>query len=170
MSKRIVMIAVLVFTAFAALAQNKTEPMLSIEFRGEDGQEMNMTVPVNMLEQFAPQIQQALRDLTIDDKEINLFEIWESIRDAGPNEFLEVNSDDADIKVSTTETHLRVDVNEKNEGKNLEVMVPLALGDALFANATFDYQTALDALLSVEGDLVRVRSADDSIFVRVYIN
>jgi len=169
-SKRIAILGLMVLSALSVFAQNESEPMLHIHFRGEDGQEMNMTVPVTMLRQFETQIEEVLQDIEINGQDLDFAAIWQSIRETGPNEFIEVNNEEADIKVSTTDYHLLVDVNEKREGRLFNVTIPLALGDALLSGGTFDYESAIQSLLEVQGDLVRVESADQSLYLRVYIN
>ncbi len=134
-----------------------------------DGMELKMTLPISFIETLRPKIEEALSSVRYQDHEIDFVEIWNSVKDSGPTEFVEIKSHDGDIKVSTTHTHLVIRVDEKNEGHQIDVTLPLALGDALFSNLdTIDYDGIIDALLSMEGqDLVKITS--EKINGRVWI-
>jgi hypothetical protein len=153
----ITMLLISGLSALSALAK-ETEKMLHVSFTAEEGQMVNLSFPVSLLRSFEPQIENVLQEIKVNEQEINFMEIWQAVKDAGPTEFVEVNSADADIKVSTTITHLLVNVHEKKEGHKIDVTIPLALGDALFTTGEFDYEQAIQALLDVEGDLVTITS------------
>jgi len=157
------MITLLLIAGLSALSAfaDETEKMLHVNFTAEEGQMVNISFPVSLLKSFEPQIEKVLQDIKINgNEEINFIELWQAVKDAGATEFVEINSEDADIKVSTTATHLLVNVNEKKEGHTIDVSLPLALGDALFTSGDFDYEQAIEALMSVEGDLVTITSDD----------
>jgi hypothetical protein len=159
--------ATLLLTLFSIqglLAQDKQSKSIHVDFVStvDEGMTINMTLPLSFLESFQPKIEEFLHEVQYNDHQINFAAIWQAAREAGPTDFVEVNSDDADVRVSTTETHLIIKVLEKREGHDIEVTVPLALGDALFANLeNLDYDRIAAALLTMDGqDLVRITSEE----------
>ena len=144
------MITLLLIAGLSALSAfaDETEKMLHVSFTAEEGQMVNISFPVTLLKTFEPQIEEVLGDIKINgNEEINFVEVWAAVKDAGATEFFEMNSEDADIKVSTTETHLLVNVHEKKDGHKIDVSLPLALGDALFTTGEFD-----SVLLAIASD------------------
>ena len=156
-SKIMITVAILAMTA-SALAQNNNKT-INIDFKdSSENTSMQMSFPLSVIESFVPQIQQALGEIQHDGTQIDFRQIWQSVKDAGPMDFVEVSSVDADVKVSTTETHLLVVVDEKQEGHHINVTVPMALGNALFDGEVIDAQAIMDALASINGDLVTITS------------
>ena len=166
--KQVTTIACVFLMSFTlnALAQDDSAPekVVRIEFEDQrsEGVKLNMSLPITLLASLEPQIEEALRNVHFEDHDIDLVELWESVKEAGPTEFVSIKSEEADVSVSTTETHVLIKVNEKKEGHDINVKLPLALGDALLANnGNFDYQSALSALLAMEGqDLIVISGKD----------
>lgn len=127
-----------------------------------DGMTLKLTLPMSFIETLRPKIEEALTSIRFQEHEIDFVEIWNAVKDSGPTEFVEINSQDGGIKVSTTQTHLVVRIDEKKEGHQIDVTLPLALGDALFSNLdSIDYDGIIEALLSMEGeDLVKITSEE----------
>ncbi len=164
-AKVMIMSAILAISVAAVAADSKT---INIHFTDSgEGTNVEMSFPLSVVESFVPQISAALQEIEHEGHQIDFVKIWESVKDAGPMDFVEVSSVDADIKVSTTETHLLVTVDEKQEGHHINVTVPLALGNALFSGETIDAQAIMDALASIQGNLVTIES--ETINGRVWI-
>ena len=158
-------------SVLAVLAQDETSKSIHVDFVStvDEGMTVKMTLPLSFLESIQPKIEEVLQEIRYNNHEINFAEIWQAARDSGPTDFVEVNSEDADLSVSTTETHLLIRVREKQEGQDIEVTLPLALGDAFFADLeNLDYEKIVAALLTMTGqDLVKVTS--EQINGRVWI-
>ena len=153
--------SVMMILALSLVAVAKDGKMLNIQFEDKsgDGMTMEMSLPLALLESVQPNIEQALQAAREEGHlEMDFAAIWKAVKDAGPTEFVEFNSKDADVKVSTTETHLIVDVREKKDGNDILITIPLALGDALFTDIdNINYDGIVEALLAMEGqDLVKI--------------
>ena len=152
------------------------DPMLHVEMRvTEEGQaepiEINLNIPFGLLRSMAPNVQEHIGEINLGEHEsVDLQAIWQEIRNAGPNNYVDIKSEDADVVVSTTESHVNIDVTSAEEG-NIKIRVPLALGDLLFANANLeeiDIEELIDSLSEMEGDLVTIEG--DRVNGRVYID
>lgn len=105
-------------------------------------------------------------------------QMWQEIREAGDNEFVTVQNDDADVRVRIEAGQLLIDVDEhddesaeKNDGNSkVRIQVPLNVVDALFSGTegTLDLASAIDQLDSQHGDIVRVE--DDENTVRIWVD
>ena len=170
--KQIAILLAIVTTAFTAIGQDDPAGnyMVNMEFKQEGGEQMSLSLPLSMLKSFENQIQEILGDIEINDQDINFRELLDAVQEAGPNNYVDVNSAEADINVSTTADHLVVKVHEKKEGKKINVTLPLALIDAILGNGEFDYDAAVAALIEVEGDLLTIESDDDSLSGRIWIS
>ena len=166
----------LMLMSFAVLAQeDASSKMINVDFtnklaQGEEPVVFKVTLPMTLIESVRPQIEEAINEINLDEQGIDLPGIWQSIKDAGPNEFVTIKNEEADVKVSTNETHFLVRVNDKQKGEDIDISLPLALGDALFGNGIeLDYDSIIDALLSLgDQDLIKVTSP--SINGRVWID
>lgn len=171
MRKTIAVASLTLLFALMGWAQDKkTQKMIHIDFKDSrpDGVALVLAVPITVLDSFRPQIRTAFDTFQDENQEIDFYEIWQAVKESGPNDFLEVKGKDGHIKVSTTETHLVATVDSPDEGL-IEATVPLVLGDALFGEqAILDLEGLVAALESLEGqDLVRIRS--EHINARVWI-
>jgi len=171
MRKTIAVASMALFLVSLSWAQDKkSQKMIHIDFKDSrpDGVEMVLSVPITVLESFQPQIRQAFNSLAEENQEIDFYEIWRSVKETGPTDFLEVKGKDGHIKISTTETHLVALVDSPDDGL-IEATVPLILGDALFGEeAIMDLEGLVAALELLEGqDLVKIQS--DHINARVWI-
>ncbi len=168
------MMASFVFCLLATMAFAQTHSkaegkLLHIDFVSTAGEGMTMqaAVPLAMVETARVKIEEVLAELQ-KDHQIDFPKIWGAIRDTGPTEFLNMDTNETKIKVSTSTTHLIIYVDLKSEDHQINVTLPLALGDVLFANKTLDVDKIIAALLKLEGqDLVTVKS--DEINGRVWI-
>ncbi len=110
-------------------------------------------------------------DLELDDVEIDLPKILAALKDAPDGQFVTVDADDADVKVSKTGGTLVIHVDEKDEdGAKVDVTVPAGLVDALTVDADnrIDVKQLIARMADLPaGDIVRV-DADDA-QVRVWI-
>ncbi len=170
MKKSLIGFVTLLFVMTHAVAG---EYMLRIEMNVQEGEgdptTISMSLPAGLLHSFAPQVQEVLNDVDLEEQELNLRQIWQEIRDAGPNNFVEVKGQDGNVLVSTDATHLKVDVDTRDEGE-IKLRIPLELGDLFFNN---DLQNLnVDEIISRLGDLVGedlVTITGDKINGRVWV-
>lgn len=159
--RKVWMMSLALIVCTAAMAQDKN---LNVHFKDyrEGGSEVSMSLPLNMLGSFEPQIREAFSAIEDQNSGVNFFELWAAVRDAGPNEYLEVNQEDTKIKVSTTETHLLCDVEGVEDLGKVKIKIPLVLGDALLGDPeNFDYEYAINVLNNLAGqDLVYIESEE----------
>lgn len=151
----------LLFASAAWAQENKTTKMIHIDFKDtrEEGMELVMSLPLSVITSFHPQIREAFTALEEENQSLDFVEIWSSIKEIGPHDFLEIKGEDGHVKLSTTESHFVAKVNSPEDGE-IEALVPLALGDVLFAKAeSFDFDAILAALELLDGqDLITIRS------------
>lgn len=150
--------ACMVLFATSAFANDYSSWMINADFTMEDGQEMKLSLPITFLKSFEPQIREALSEVDLEGQEVNFQEIWQAVKESGDNEYVTVESDDADIRVAVSEGNLVVNVNDKNEGQTIDVTIPMAFGDILFGGdlANLDMDAVIDALGDIEGNLIEI--------------
>ena len=132
-----------------------------VETSKETPTEVKIRIPLTLLGAFTDKIDEAIAEVELEDQDIDFKAVWEEVRNAGPNEFVEVTSDDTHLKVSTTETHVVVDATGDN-GETVSASIPLALGDLIFSYGEMSSADLLNELaqmtgqelLSVKGDTV----------------
>ena len=159
--------------AFSAFAQKSSSGKnINVDFKNSEveGMTVKMTLPLSFVESLKPKIEEILHEIKVGHHEIDFVGIWKAVKDSGPTEFVEINNEDAHVKVSTTGTHLVVRIDEHTEGHKIDVTLPLALGDAIFENLeNINYEGIIDALLDMEGqDLVNIQS--ETINGRIWID
>lgn len=129
---------------------------VDIETYDNDEGRIRLTLPLSLLSLAKGQLQNALDELAAQEN-LDFPKLWAAIKEAGPNEFVELNNEEAEIKVSTTKEKIKVLVVDKKEGSEINVELPMVLGDALFTSREIDYTLMMDALLSLKGrDLVLI--------------
>lgn len=164
--------ATIIFAVFAmsAMAANEVK-FINVDIQvteQETPTEVKLRVPMGMINAFAPQVNQALNEAQLEEQEIDFVGMWNELRNAGPNNFITVDGTDGTVNVSTTETELIVSV--ESDEQNMKVTMPLAVGDAFFAqDGDFSLETLLAELQEFEGqDLVTIEG--DNINGRVWID
>jgi hypothetical protein len=169
MRKIAMTISLALVLSVTAMAQDRNINVHFVDHR-EGGTEVSMSLPVSMISSFETQIRDAFNAIKDEKTGVDFFELWAAVREAGPNEYLEVNQEDTKIKVSTTDTHLICNVEGVDDIGQLKVKVPLVLGDALLGNRdAFDYDYAIEVLNGMVGqDLVFIES--EEIDGRVWID
>ena len=172
MKKLIASVATLLFlSAFTMAGEGKMIRVEVLEQSGETPNEIKLNLPLSMLASLAPQVQQAIEqgldEGELNGQQIDFRSIWREVRATGPNNYVEVNGEDGNITVSTTDTHLEINVTE--DGKNLQARVPLELGDAIFDAESFgNFEDLYELLANFEGDLLTV--VGDEVNVRVWVD
>ncbi|MDJ0838083.1 MAG: hypothetical protein QNK37_16325 [Acidobacteriota bacterium] len=136
-----------------------------VETSNETPTEVKLRIPLSLLAAFTEKIDEAVAEVELNDQDIDFKAVWDEVRAAGPNEYLEINSEDTYLKVTTTETHVKVDATGDN-GEAVTASFPLALGDLLFSYGDLSSGDLLNELaqmtgqdlLTLEGDTVSARA------------
>ena len=143
------------------------------------GETVRVNVPLELAERVLPAINKnRLHDgkVKIDDAHVNdvdLRALVEAIRTTKDGEFVTVQSNDCDVRVTKQSNHLIVHVLDKQNAKKseVEVKVPMKVIDALFSAGKdeLDLVAALRAL-SAQGDTELVSVKDHENTVRVWLD
>ena len=148
-------VATVIFTAQAVMAAT---PLVRLHMKEHSGEgaptEIDLRLPLTMLGAFAPQLEQGLGQVNLDDQNIDLRSMWQSLRDAGPSQIVSIDGPDGTVEVATTATHLevRVDQNEK-----INVSISLELVNAFLSGESLDVEAITIALESMQGqDLINI--------------
>ena len=175
--KMIAMIGMLV-AGFSATAQDRARMLhVSVQDTQNTQNNMSMNLPMGFLQSMAPMVQQhvnqAIEEGNVRDElaanGIDLEGMWQSIRDNGPMQLMEIVEDDTTITVRTTETHLVVNVVE-GDNTNAHMEMPIQVLDALFVEGDeFNVERLVEALDGLESqDLFNLTSDEQT--VRVWID
>jgi len=149
-----------------------------VEEHGHRGAKVNVNVPLDLIELMLPLIsidELHHGKLELDDvlEGIDLREVAAALHEAPEADFVTVQSDDENVRVSREGDFLIVRIQSKGRHSNerVRVRLPLAVVDALFSGKAneLDLVAALEALGEYSGDaLVDVESDDGT--VRVWID
>ena len=131
---------------------------------GASPTEVNVRIPLSLLNVFSDQIDEAISEVELENEGLDLRIIWEEIRAAGPNEYVEINQEGTHLKISTTETHVQIEATE--DDREITASFPLALGDLIFQygdQETTDLIAALSEftdqdLFTIDGDGIQARA------------
>jgi hypothetical protein len=142
---------------------------IHFEDRSKDGPTMQMSLPLSSLvASIVPQLNQALVSIQEESGDVDFQAIWRQIENEGPTDWVAFNGDEAGVWIATTRTHLLVRVHEKTRGEQINVSIPLVLGDALFQGAEVDFESLVEVLESTVGqDLVSITSS--TVKARVWV-
>ncbi len=149
-----------------------------VEENGPRGERVSVNVPLELVERMLPlisidELQHGKLDLDDDLEGIDLRELAAALRDAPDADFVTVEGQDENVRVSKEGEFLVVRVQEqgRHSDENVRIRMPLAVVDALFSGEPheLDLIAALEALGEYsDGALVDVESDDGS--VRVWID
>ena len=154
---------------------------INVDEGGRNGDKVRVNIPLSLVQELLPLIKVddfdrgriRIDSLGLDDEfeDIDLEELWQTIKDVGDAEFVRVQTDDNDIRVVKEGDWLLIQASEGSDSE-VEVRFPLAVVDALFSGepGELDLLAAVDALAEHGrgGDLVRVNDGDTQ--VRIWID
>ena len=180
MKKALMMFTTLaLFTAtFASAAEVPRMVRVHLDVVESEGTEpvvLDLNIPISMLQTMGPAIEDAVMEALQSDEisaEFNLVEMWQSISTAGPGEFVNIQQGAQTVVVSTSETHVNVDITGEQAFK---LTMPLAVGDVFVGHAgatvesgALDMDAFIQALANIEGDeLLKVEG--DQINARIWL-
>ena len=169
-------VAVLVSLSTAATADKWLH--VRVEENGSRGEKVSVNVPLELVERMLPlisvdELQHGKLDLEDDLEGIDLRELAAALREAPDADFVTVESDDENVRVSKEGEFLVVRIQEKgaHSDERVRVRMPLAVVDALFGGEPheLDLLAALEALGEYSDDALVDVESDDG-FVRVWID
>ena len=104
---------------------------------------------------------------------VKLRAIWKAVREAEEGEFVTVESDDENVRVSRSGGYIHVNVDETgHRGEDVQVRIPTLVMDALLSGTgdELDLVAAIRALDAHGGDgeLIRVEGDDEN--VRIWVD
>ena len=154
---------------------------INVDEGGRHGEKVRVNIPLSLVEELLPLIHVdefdggriRIDNLGLDDEfgDIDLEELWQSIKNVGDAEFVRVQTEDNDIRVVKEGDWLLIKASEGSSSE-VEVRFPLAVVDALFSGepGELDLLAAVNALSlhGQGGDLVRVHDGDTR--VRIWID
>jgi hypothetical protein len=179
-------------TALPAFAQNatKTEQWIHVrvESKDDNGETVRVNVPIEMAAKVLPAIHhEQLQGGKVhigkgDLNDVDIRALLDAVRTAKDGEYVTVQGNDENVRVSKNAGYLYIHVQEKKHGEKqtkgasskenkVEVKVPMKVVDALFSAGKdeLDVVAALHALSS-SGDTELVSVKDDENTVRVWID
>ncbi len=168
--------AVLLSLSSAAAAEKWLH--VRVEENGSRGERVSVNVPLELVERMLPlisidELQHGKLDLDDHLEGIDLRELAAALRDAPDADFVTVEREDENVRVSKEGEFLVVRVQEqgRHSDEKVRVRIPLAVVDALFGGEPheLDLLAALEALGEYsDSALVDVETDDGS--VRVWID
>lgn len=182
------LLSVCALSPLPVLAQTsaKTEQWIHVRVESKDnsGETVKVNVPVEMAVKVLPaihheQLQGGKVHISKGDlKDVDLRALLDAVRSAKDGEYVTVESNEDNVRVSKNAGYLYVHVEEKKHGEKtakvaskVEVKVPIRVVDALFSAGKdeLDIVAALEALSS-NGDTELVSVKDDENTVHVWID
>mgnify|MGYP003572352517 FL=1 len=124
----------------------------------EEPTNVKLNLPLGMIQAMSPQIQDAidkgLDEVHVQDQTFNLREVWAEIQAVGAHEYARINGPDGVVVVSTTETHLIVEMNDDEQ--ELRAEIPLSVGDILLGSENPDFEAIVEQLIELEEEYLIV--------------
>jgi hypothetical protein len=173
-----------------AQTSSKTDQWIHVrvESKEESGETVRVNVPIEMAAKVLPAIHHdqlqggKVRIGKGNLNDVDIRAVLDAVRTAKDGEYVTVQGNDENVRVSKSAGYLYIHVQEKNHGDKLakrgatnenkvEVKVPMKVVDALFSAGKdeLDVVAALHAL-SASGDTELVSVKDDQNTVRVWID
>jgi len=143
------------------------------------GETVRVNVPLDLAEKVIPAIDHdrlhngKVRIGCMDCDGVDVRTLFEAVRSAKDGEYVTVQSEDADIKVSKKDGQMYVHVHDKKKSKDsrVEVKMPMKVVEALLSGSKdeLDLAAGLHALAS-QGDVELVSVKDDENTIRVWLD
>jgi len=173
-----------------AQTSSKTDQWIHVrvESKEESGETVRVNVPIEMAAKVLPAIHHdqlqggKVRIGKGNLNDVDIRAVLDAVRTAKDGEYVTVQGNDENVRVSKSAGYLYIHVQEKNHGEKLakrgaanenkvEVKVPMKVVDALFSAGKdeLDVVAALHAL-SASGDTELVSVKDEQNTVRVWID
>jgi hypothetical protein len=164
--------------AVPSLAAEKWLHVSVVDGKGGSAERVRVNVPLSFAEKVLPAIQVDRLDrgrIRIEEGEIHgvdLKAILEAVRDVRDGEFVTVEGDDENVRISKSKGYLLATVVEgKGSRAMVEVKVPMTVVEALISEKKneLDLGAAIRAL-AAHGDAVLVNVTDEDSRVRIWVD
>lgn len=136
---------------------------------GEEAGRVKINVPLSLMEVVIESADGSMfSPMDVAKGHVDIAKMWQSIRDMASEEIMTIEAEDEIIKVWKDREYFRVDVNDADEGANVEVKIPIGLMDYLFTkeHTKFDFQELVGTLRGYAPlQLVKVVSNDENVSV-----
>jgi hypothetical protein len=143
------------------------------------GESVNVNLPLSIAEKILPTVNRGNLHqgrVTISSENmdgVDLRAILDAIRTAADNEFVTVKQHGQNVRVAKSNGNLVVHVREAGEeGRNVDIAVPMKVVDALFSTAKKDELDVAAAIraLAEAGDTLLVSVQDATQHVRIWVD
>lgn len=133
-------LALIALTGWQAAVAEAPTIWLNVEVNGADAAvpKVKINMPISLIEVVINSIDttEVMQHLKTE-KGIDLTVLWQNLRDADVDEFVSIDSEDAQVKVFKEGQNLRVTVKEAGfDEPNVQVRVPFTVMDFLIEGAT----------------------------------
>ena len=169
-----------ILTVAASAAQQEPEPWIHVDISGNSGQTMNLNLPLAAVSAMVALIPDTIVEegqLQLGDEHevpvAAIREMWRELRDVGDVEFVTIQHEGQNVRISREGETILVDVSDEDgDGSQQEVRVevPVRVVDALLSGDgdSLNIRAAIEELSTLRGELVRVIEADNNI--RIWID
>ncbi len=169
------LVSVIVFSSSALAGESWIH--IRIVDEDIDGDRVSINMPVDLVESMLPMIEtKELREgrIKINNREFtgeDLREFWSAIRKADDGEFLTMESNDAEVRVSKKDGLLLVRAEDRDDDEYVDLQIPIPVVDALLSSDDdeLDLLAGLDALQE-HGHQISVTVNDDHTALLVWID
>lgn len=174
---RVLGLALCGLLAGSAAATATEDLWLHVRVDEAHGAKVSVNLPLSMVEKAMPMIPAGHMHhghLEFDDWQVTtqeLRELWAEIKNSPDMAFVNVEDQGEHVRVWKQGDYLRVTVDGRHDGEQVEVRVPLTVVDALLSSdgEEMNFQAAIAALVDHgEGELVTVSDNQDR--VRVWVD
>lgn len=147
---------------------------LHIEVNGEKGEEVEMNLPLSMVEAMVPDELRSSSRLRIKDDDYDIAELrraWRQLEDSPDSTFLMVNEADSKVRIGKKGNFIVMNVTESGDGEEVQARIPVAVLGALLSGSgdQLDISAALRELARYgEGELLTVTGRDEK--VRIWLD
>jgi len=171
-------VALLVLVSPAAASDKGRWLHIRVDESGPGGEKVRVNVPLSMVESLLPLMDDddfsggRIRVNNHDLDAVKLRAIWKAVREAEEGEYVTVESDDENVRVSRSGQYLHVNVDDADrDGEDVNVRIPTLVMDALLSGTgdELDLVAAIRALGDHgDGELIRVDGDDEN--VRIWVD
>ena len=148
---------------------------LHIEVNGEKGEEVNMNLPLSMVEAMVPDEFRSSSSLRIHDEDYDIAElrrIWRQLEDSPDTTFLMVNDAESKVRIGKKGNFIVMNVTERgSDDGDVQARIPVAVMGALLSGSgdRLNVSAALRELARFgEGELLTVTGRDEK--VRIWLD
>jgi hypothetical protein len=159
-------------------AQQGPQPWIHVEITGDNGENMNLNLPLAAIEAaiaLAPEAIVSDGRLKLgSENEVPVAAIrgmWQELRGVGDVEFATIQHEGKDVRIAREGDTILVNVNDSDaDDEEVRVEIPVPVVDALLSGEgdSLNVRAAIQELSGLRGEMVRVIESDNNI--RIWID